>query len=381
MQNMRNFIEKQRNLLDFTLSSLLRRKGKNLALIVVYTLVVFALGSVMFFTQALKKEASLILKETPEIIVQRVVAGRHDLIPLDYAQKVSQIRGVEAVKGRLWGYYFDPVARVNYTLMVPEDSADWGNYISVGEGVLRTAQTSRGEVFSLKDSTGHYLNFRIRGTFGSDSALISSDLILLSDYAFRRLSGISGEQATDLVVKVRNKKEIPTIAGKIAQLLPDTRPILKEELLRTYDAVFDWRAGIILVILAGAVFAFLIFAWDKAAGLSAEEKREIGILKAIGWETGDILQMKFWEGLAVSLCSFLMGVLLAYGHIFLSAAALFKPVLKGWSTLYPDFQLTPFISVYQVAILFFFTVLPYTVATIIPSWRAATTDPDLVIRT
>jgi len=53
---------------------------------------------------------------------------------------------------------------------------------------------------------------------------------------------------------------------------------LKEELLRTYDAVFDWRGGIVLVILAGAVFAFLIFAWDKAAALSAEEKREIGIL-------------------------------------------------------------------------------------------------------
>ena len=91
--------------------------------------------------------------------------------------------------------------------------------------------------------------------------------------------------------------------------------------------------------------------------------------------------MKFWEGLSVSMCSFLMGILLAYGHIFLSAATLFKPALKGWSTLYPDFQLTPFISAYQVAILFFFTVLPYTVATIIPSWRAATTDPDLIIRT
>ena len=51
-------------------------------------------------------------------------------------------------------------------------------------------------------------------------------------------------------------------------------------------------------------------------------------------------------------------------------------MLKGWSILYPDFQLTPFISAYQVAILFFFTVLPYTVATIIPSWRAATTDPE-----
>jgi ABC-type lipoprotein release transport system permease subunit len=37
-----------------------------------------------------------------------------------------------------------------------------------------------------------------------------------------------------------------------------------------------------------------------------EEKREIGILKAIGWETSDIIRMKFWEGLVVSLSSFLM---------------------------------------------------------------------------
>jgi lipoprotein-releasing system permease protein len=55
-------------------------------------------------------------------------------------------------------------------------------------------------------------------------------------------------------------------------------------------------------------------------------------------------------------------------------------VLKGWSTLYPDFKLTPFISGYQIAILFFFTVIPYTVATIIPAWRAATIDPDVIMR-
>jgi hypothetical protein len=378
---MQNLIEKQRHILDFTLSSLLRRRGKNFALIVVYTLVVFSLGSVMFFTQALRKEAGIILKETPEIIVQRLVAGRQDLIPVDYAQKISRIRGVSAVKARLWGYYFDPVARVNYTLMVPKNSAGWGNYISVGEGFLKATRTSTGGIFSLRDYTGHYLNFRIRGAFTHESALVSSDLILLSDFAFRRLSGIAADQATDLVVTVRNKKEIPTIAAKILELLPDTRPILRDEILRTYDAAFDWRGGIILVVLAGSVFAFLIFAWDKAAGLSAEEKREIGILKAIGWETGDVLQMKFWEGLAVSLSSFLLGILLAYGHIFLSAATLFKLALKGWSTLYPDFHLTPFISAYQVVILFFFTVLPYTVATIIPSWRAATTDPDMIIRT
>jgi hypothetical protein len=45
-----------------------------------------------------------------------------------------------------------------------------------------------------------------------------------------------------------------------------------------------------------AILAFAILAWEKASGLSADEKREIGILKAIGWETGDVLKMKFWEG-------------------------------------------------------------------------------------
>ena len=133
-------------------------------------------------------------------------------------------------------------------------------------------------------------------------------------------------------------------------------------------------------LLFGALLAFIIFAWDKASGLSLEERREIGILKAVGWETSDVLLMKFWEGLVISLSSFLMGIILAYFHVFFTSSALFAPALKGWSVLYPDFKLTPFIDFSQIAALFFLTVVPYTVATIIPSWRAATIDPDAVMR-
>jgi len=136
----------------------------------------------------------------------------------------------------------------------------------------------------------------------------------------------------------------------------------------------------VIVIFSAAALAFVIFAWDKATGLSADERREIGILKAIGWETSDILRMKFWEGLAISLTSFLLGVILGYCHVFLGSSFVFAPVLKGWSTLYPQFRLTPHIDFGLVAALFFLTVVPYTITTIIPSWRAATIDPDAVMR-
>jgi ABC-type lipoprotein release transport system permease subunit len=138
---------------------------------------------------------------------------------------------------------------------------------------------------------------------------------------------------------------------------------------------------VIIVILFVAVISFFIFAWDRASGLGAEEKREIGILKAIGWETSDVILMKFWEGMVISFSSFLLGMLLAYAHVYFTSSLLFEPVLKGWSVIYPDFKLIPFIDAYQISTLFFLTVLPYTVSTIVPSWRAATIDPDLVMRT
>ena len=214
----------------------------------------------------------------------------------------------------------------------------------------------------------------------SESELVSSDLIQFCEADFRRLFGILDQYATDLVLQVKNRKELNTIASKIVQILPDTRPILREEILRTYDAVFNWRGGLVFIVLSGAVFAFVILAWDKATGLSAEEKKEIGILKAIGWDTSDVLLMKFWESAAISLSSFSLGLLLAYAHVFFFSSSLFEPALKGWSVLYPEFKPAPFIDFYNVAILFFITVVPYTVATIVPSWRAAIIDPDAVMR-
>ena len=377
---MKTSIERQKNIIDFALSSLLRRKRKNAGLLVVYTLLVFALASVIFFSYAIKKEASIILQGSPEMIVQRTIAGRHDLIPVSYIDRIQKIRGVSSVKRRLWGYYYDPVVGANYTLIVPENfDAGVGN-ISIGEGVSRTRLAFEGDTMEFRTYDGKIIELSIKNILSSESEIISSDLLMISEADFRRLFGTPEDYAVDLTLSVRNPRELSTIAGKISEMLPDTRPILRDEILRTYDSVFNWRGGILVIILSGALLAFVIFAWDKASGLSLDERREIGILKAIGWETSDIIQMKFWEGIAISLTSFCSGIIFAYIHVFFTDAFLFEPVLKGWSVLYPHFKLVPFIDASQIFTLFFLSVVPYTVATIIPSWRAATVDPDSVMR-
>jgi hypothetical protein len=378
---LRGFLEKQRHILDLAISSLLRRLKKNVVLLVVYTLIVFSLASIMFFTQTLKREAASVLRGSPELIVQKLMAGRHDLIPLAYADKIRNIRGVQEVRGRLWGYYYDQTAKANYTLLVPLGYTLGDREVAIGDGLARLHGLQRGQRLSFRSFDGQPVDFTIKGAFGPESELVSADLILISEKGLRRVFGFPPDAATDLVVSVRNQKEIPTIAAKIMDLLPDTRPISRQEILKTYEAVFDWRGGILMVMLAGAILAFLIFTWDKAAGLSAEEKREIGILKAIGWETADILQLKLYEGVVISLSAFLLGVLLAYASLSLTGGMLWAPILKGWSSLYPEFRLVPYLDAYQIAVLFFLTVLPYTVATIVPSWRAASIDPDLVMRT
>lgn len=377
---MTDWLEKQRHLIDFTLASLARRKTKNLGLLVAYALLVFVLASLMLFGNALRSEAGYVLAGAPEVVLQRMVAGRHDLIPPGYQERIGRLRGVQKIQGRLWGYYYDPVLKANYTFMArpPAEVAD-GN-IMVGAALARERGLAAHNTISFRSYSGKLFTFEVAAVLSPDAELLSADLVLLSESDFRSFFEYPAGHYTDIALSVANPQEVRNIAAKLSAALPDSRPILREEILRTYQSIFDWREGIVLTVLAGAILAFAILAWEKASGLSAEEKREIGILKAIGWETGDVIRMKVWEGLLISLTAFLLGFVAAYLHVFHFGAAVFEPVLKGWSVLYPKFALVPAVDGLQIATLFFFTVFPYTAAVLVPIWRAAITDPDSVMR-
>lgn len=377
------WINRQRSLADYTLAALGRRKGKTFALVAVYALVVFVVASAMLFATALTREADLVLAEAPELTVQHVKMGRHEMIDGAEIAKIAGLRGVSSVEGRLWGYFYDATSGANYTFQVPSDPAlvpGPGEAI-VGEGVQRARRaTWEGAPLFLSRFTGDMVKFEVARTLGAESALVSSDLVLLNEADFRAFFDLPDGVWTDLAVSIRNPREIDTVIDKASRLMPDARFVTRDEIRRTYQKLFSWREGLMIALASAAVLAFAIFAADKASGLSADEAREIGILKAIGWDTRDVISMKLWEGALVSLGAFLIGTLGAYVHVFGFGAGLIAPVLKGWSVIYPDFRLAPLVDGMQIATLFLLTVLPYTAATLVPIWRAASADPDQVMR-
>ena len=275
---MNAWIEKQRHLIDFTLASLARRRTKNLGLLLVYTLLVFVLASVALYTHALRQEAAQVLKQSPEIVLQRMVAGRHDLIPPGYLEKIGQkgqLRGVQTIEGRLWGYYYDPVVKANYTFMVPAAEAVKPGTLVVGPAVARSRGLATGNTISFRAYSGKLFAFTVAGVLPHASELVSADLVLMSEADFRAFFEYPAGHHTDIALSVANPLEVRNVAAKLAAALPDSRPILREEVLRTYASVFDWREGIVLALLSAAIFAFAILAWEKASGLSAEEKRAL----------------------------------------------------------------------------------------------------------
>lgn len=344
----------------------------------------------------MKHELHATVDALPEITVQKIKAGRHDEIDVDVIDAILELNGVESAVARVWGYYYFENAGVNFTLMGIDEYEEQykKSFVAavskldftkpsmlVGEGVKRVMDASYyKEYFNFIKPDGTLKRVDIGAVFKAETELESNDIILMSKESVREIFDIKENKATDIVVRVANFNEVATIASKIKLLYPDTRVITKDDLKISYQNIFDYKSGIFLALFTTALFAFFIIIYDRASGLSSEQKREIGILKAIGWRVDDVLREKFYEGFIVSLFAYLVGIILALAFVYIFHAPLLREIFSGYSQLKTSFVLPFVLDVQTLALLFFLTVPLYIAAIIIPSWRSATLEADEVIR-
>lgn len=386
-------------LIEYAINAILRQKYKSFFITTILTLLIFLLTSIFFITNSIKYELMSTVDALPEIVVQKIKGGRHYDIDVQMQDEILEITGVVDVVARVWGYYYFENAGVNFSIVgVDEFEAQYkeslskvvkngelgdstNSFMVVGNGVEKTMHDNYyKEYFNFIKPDGTLKKVDVVGVFDGDTQLESNDMIVMSKDNVREIFDIEETKATDIVVKVSNLDEVATIASKIKLMFPDSRIITKNDLKISYQNIFDYKSGIFLALFIISLFTFFIIIYDKASGLSSEEKREIGILKAIGWRIDDVLKEKFYEGFIISFIAYMVGVILAFGFVYIFQAPLLQNIFTGYSQLKTSFEL-PFIFDIQTLFLVFFLSVPiYIAATIIPSWKTATLDADEVIR-
>ncbi len=387
-------------LIEYAINSILRQKYKNIFILIVFILLTTLLSSVFFISNSIKYELNQTLKSLPEITIQNIQAGRQKNINIAIVDELLNIAGVEDVIARVWGYYYFENEAVNFSIIgIDEFENQYKDSINkiikkhdfskaldntsmiIGQGVKKILDKNYyKEYFNFIKPNGGFLKVNIQGVFKSSLQLESNDIILLPKELALEIFDMNENEATDIVVKVANPEEIFTIASKIKLKYPHTRVITNKELEISYQNIFDYKSGVFLVLFIISIFTFFIIIYDKVSGLSSEEKREIGILKALGWKVEDVLKEKFYESFIISFFAYVFGVLFSFIFVYILQAPLLRNIFTGYSELKTTFEL-PFILDFNTLFLVFFLSVPiYIAATIIPSWKSATIETDKVIR-
>ena len=383
-------------LLEYALNYILRNRYKNIFITVVFTLLIALMASMFFITNSMRYELHTTLDSLPEIVLQNTKAGMHTTIDESIALELLNIEGVSDAVGRVWGYYYFEHGDVYFSLMgvdafemasrksiskLFETQSIKTDTMFVGEGVLNVLHASYyKDYFNFIKRDGSVIKVHIAGTFNATTELESNDMILMSKESLRKIFGFSPSEATDIVVQVSNPTEVPTIALKITEAFPNLKVLTKEDMRVSYENIFNYKSGIFLAIFTISLFTFFIILYDRASGLSSEQKKEIGILKALGWRVEDVLKAKLYESLLLSLFAYMLGIILALSFVYLLNAPLLGDIFIGYSNLKPSFELVFVFDIEILFTLFLLSVPLYVGATIIPSWRVATLDADEVMR-
>ncbi len=387
-------------LFEYSLSSLKRRGAKNLFILIIFFILIFLLSSVFFISNSIKYELNLTINSLPDIVMQKLQAGREQDLNINRIDKIAEIPGVSQVTPRVWGYYYFKNAGANFSVVGVSrfspnykksiqkivnkyDKAifDKNNTMIVGAGVKKILEKNYySKYFDFIEPNGDLKKVYIAGTFKGATSLESNDIILLSNKNARKIFGMKDNEATDISLMVPNPKEISKIASKLKLMYPDSRMITKNDFRISYNNIFDYKSGIFLSLFIVVLFTFFIIIYDKASGLSSDEKREIGVQKAVGWKIGDIILQKFYEAGIISFVSFFAAIAFSIFYVYFLNAPLLRDIFTGYSVLKPAFKLPFVVDVPTIILIFFATVPLYLAATIIPSWVAATLEADEVIR-
>lgn len=391
---------------NHALSALRRRAARSIALGLALALTTAASSAVFLLGESVRATGDRLLEDAPLLTVQRLVAGRPHLVSHADAEAVRAIDSVRGVTERVWGYLYQPALEGNVVVIgIEPDAAEAlmealevpgevttevrggalvDDEILVGAVLAASLGLRDGDRLALlpgaSETAPDALVLTLRAVLPEGASSSHGDAVLANPTTARRLLGLRDEEATDLTVEVFPPEEIGVVAEHIVEAIPSARLIEREALRRRRALTFEARSGLEAAVLLPLLLAFLVLAWDRLSGIGEDERREIGILKAVGWSTGDVLTARLIESAIIAFFGASLGLLAGYVHVFVLGAPGLASAYFGWSNLAPSLALAPTLDAEVLLFLLALIVLPFVAVSIVPAWRASIVDPDAAMR-
>jgi ABC-type lipoprotein release transport system permease subunit len=391
-----------KNLLNYSLNCIQRYKVRTIVVLVSLIVASALFSSVAFMEDGLKKDGELSLKYSADLTLQGIEAGRQTYVNTSYIRNIQSIGGVREVAQRIWGY-----GNIGNTLIVivgvdlntskvnPEAAypleagsfldAQKNSTVVIGRAVADLLGAKVGETLSILSESNQMHQYIVVGIFNSESSIYSADMILMNLNDARTFFRVPDGKATDIIVYLTpiDPSSYTSYVNFYARELseyPNVRVLTRDILLKAQETTFGARSGFFSVVWYIILIAVALIAFNQTVVVGHESKFEVGLLKALGFSTTDVIQVRLLESAILGTIAGSIGLAAGIIYDVVFNAPVLRDFMMGWATLYPSFSLPVYISAQTVLLTYAITIVPLLFATVIPSWLNATVDPDIAMR-
>jgi lipoprotein-releasing system permease protein len=190
------------------------------------------------------------------------------------------------------------------------DIGETGNRIIIGTGLLKTLGARIGEVITIATGKGKSIPFKIIGSFNLGINSIDDTTAFASLLDVQKLLGLPN-RISNIGIKLIDPTYSTTLVNNWSQFSSDKIESWQEtsaailSVFKTQDIVRNFMTISILVVAAFGIYNILSI-------LVNQKKKEIAILRAIGFNSKQIVELFMYQGLILGISGGIFGMILGF---------------------------------------------------------------------
>jgi hypothetical protein len=361
----------------WAMRDLWRRPLESCLLTAVLLFTVTITASPLLLTQAISNTWEKILNRAPSLVVREFNSLGWVPIPTEESIAIAKgVTGVVSARARVWGHVSGPKGRLTVIGFDPNHPPSWISDIpGKGEIVVSRDVEIHHSVPNLTITGKQTVTLMVAGRIDTPSDLAINKFVVVHIDKARELLGLPSGYASDIAINVFNSAEETAILPDLNAAFP--RPVRITTRTETAGIQATRLAQHGGMAVAGLVPAILTLCLLVIVTVRERlgQRYEIGLLKALGWTTGNIVSVQVLRAVSISVTAIIGGMLVASIFVF--------KYNKNWSNvLQPDWQSVPIqLSIHPLDLTLpllevtGLVILPFLVATIGTVLRCTACDP------